>query len=123
MSFKKPFRAQPVKLGEHYQKKRQAKHRVSTARLFIAAIVTGGVVGTASSYLPRNAVQSLFAPRSAKVEAQDVEAAPSASNVYYRFCSDARAAGVAPIHSGEPGYRSGLDADGDGVACEPYRGN
>ena len=41
---------------------------------------------------------------------------------YWRRCADARAAGVAPIYRGEPGYREGLDADADGVACEPYRG-
>lgn len=28
------------------------------------------------------------------------------------------AAGAAPLHRGDPGYRAGLDADGDGVACE-----
>jgi len=33
-----------------------------------------------------------------------------------------RAAGKAPLHAGEPGYRSGLDGDSDGIACEPYRG-
>jgi hypothetical protein len=43
-------------------------------------------------------------------------------SVYYRSCKDAWAAGKAPIHAGQPGYRSGLDADGDGIACEPYRG-
>lgn len=41
---------------------------------------------------------------------------------YWRRCDDARAAGTAPIHRGEPGYREGLDADYDGIACEPYRG-
>jgi hypothetical protein len=41
---------------------------------------------------------------------------------YYRRCADARAAGVAPIYRGEPGYRPPLDADNDGVACEPYGG-
>ncbi|MEU8794622.1 excalibur calcium-binding domain-containing protein [Streptomyces sp. NPDC048643] len=34
----------------------------------------------------------------------------------------ARAAGAAPLHRGDPGYRSELDRDGDGVACEPYPG-
>lgn len=43
-------------------------------------------------------------------------------SVYYRRCADARAVGAAPIYAGEPGYREALDADGDGVACEPYRG-
>ncbi|WP_294048940.1 excalibur calcium-binding domain-containing protein [Sphingopyxis sp.] len=41
---------------------------------------------------------------------------------HWRRCDDARAAGTAPIYRGEPGYRDGLDADNDGIACEPYRG-
>lgn len=40
--------------------------------------------------------------------------------VYYPNCAAARAASVAPINRGEPGYRDELDADGDGIACEPY---
>ncbi|MET9697802.1 excalibur calcium-binding domain-containing protein [Streptomyces sp. NPDC006529] len=47
--------------------------------------------------------------------------ATEAPNAYYRRCADARAAGAAPLHRGEPGYRSELDRDGDGVACEPWR--
>lgn len=37
---------------------------------------------------------------------------------YYANCAAARAAGVAPLHKGDPGYRAGLDRDGDGIACE-----
>lgn len=45
--------------------------------------------------------------------------APSQSTeAYYANCSDARAAGVAPIYRGQSGYRSDLDRDHDGVACE-----
>jgi endonuclease YncB( thermonuclease family) len=40
------------------------------------------------------------------------------SSAYYANCTEARAAGVAPLHEGEPGYRAGLDRDHDGVACE-----
>ncbi|PZO90769.1 MAG: calcium-binding protein [Sphingomonas sanxanigenens] len=40
--------------------------------------------------------------------------------MYYRNCNAARAAGAAPIWRGSPGYREGLDGDGDGIACEPY---
>jgi len=47
--------------------------------------------------------------------------APAQSDVYYKNCAEARAAGAAPLHRGEPGYRPGLDADGDGVACEPKK--
>jgi hypothetical protein len=47
-------------------------------------------------------------------------AAPTADvgPVYYANCSEARAAGAAPIREGEPGYAPHLDRDGDGVACE-----
>jgi hypothetical protein len=41
---------------------------------------------------------------------------------YYSGCNDARAAGVAPIYRGEPGYRPEMDGDDDGIACEPWRG-
>ncbi|MEI7593947.1 MAG: excalibur calcium-binding domain-containing protein [Actinomycetes bacterium] len=41
-----------------------------------------------------------------------------ASTTYFANCTAARAAGVAPLHTGQPGYRSGLDRDGDGIACE-----
>ncbi|WP_324644387.1 GmrSD restriction endonuclease domain-containing protein [Pseudarthrobacter sp. LT1] len=47
-----------------------------------------------------------------------VAAASSATVVYYANCSEAVAAGAAPLYAGTPGYRSGLDGDGDGVACE-----
>lgn len=40
------------------------------------------------------------------------------SSAYYPNCAAACAAGVAPIRQGQPGYRSGLDRDGDGIACE-----
>ena len=53
--------------------------------------------------------------------AQPVQQAPAQSSVYYETCADARAAGAAPLHRGEPGYRPGLDKDGDGVACEPKK--
>lgn len=40
------------------------------------------------------------------------------ADVYYANCAAARKAGAAPIFRGEPGYRSSLDRDGNGVACE-----
>lgn len=42
-------------------------------------------------------------------------------DAYYSGCNEARAAGVTPIYRGEPGYREGMDGDGDGIACEPHR--
>lgn len=38
--------------------------------------------------------------------------------VHYPSCAAAREAGAAPLHAGDPGYREGLDGDGDGIACE-----
>lgn len=43
---------------------------------------------------------------------------PPATDVYYANCTAARAAGAAPLHVGEPGYRTALDRDKDGIACE-----
>ncbi|WP_345260750.1 excalibur calcium-binding domain-containing protein [Streptomyces hundungensis] len=40
------------------------------------------------------------------------------SDVYYKNCTAARAAGVTPLHRGDPGYAPHLDRDGDGIACE-----
>lgn len=53
--------------------------------------------------------------------AESQQAVPPGSgggNTYYANCSEARAAGAAPLHRGEPGYASHLDRDNDGVACE-----
>ena len=40
----------------------------------------------------------------------------------FKNCTEARAAGAAPVRIGEPGYGPHLDRDGDGIGCEPYRG-
>lgn len=40
------------------------------------------------------------------------------TDVYYANCAAARAAGAAPVRSGDPGYARHLDRDGDGIGCE-----
>lgn len=40
------------------------------------------------------------------------------ANVYYSNCSEARAAGAAPVYAGQAGYATHLDRDGDGIGCE-----
>ncbi|MBT2535407.1 excalibur calcium-binding domain-containing protein [Arthrobacter sp. ISL-69] len=47
---------------------------------------------------------------------QTVPQAPAA--VYYANCTAAKAAGAAPLYSGQPGYSTSLDRDRDGIACE-----
>lgn len=49
------------------------------------------------------------------------ETAKIEQSVFYAGCDDARAAGVAPIYAGSPGYREGMHGDRDGIACEPHR--
>ena len=41
-----------------------------------------------------------------------------AAGAYYANCTEAKAAGAAPLYRGEPGYREKLDRDKDGIACE-----
>lgn len=40
--------------------------------------------------------------------------------VAFANCAAVRAAGLAPLRVGEPGYARHLDRDGDGIACESY---
>ena len=40
------------------------------------------------------------------------------SSTFFENCTAAREAGAAPVRSGDPGYGSHLDRDGDGIACE-----
>ena len=54
---------------------------------------------------------------SATVAATAVPEAP-VEQVYYPNCAAARAAGAAPVYSGEPGYGTHLDRDRDGIGCE-----
>jgi len=44
--------------------------------------------------------------------------APTPSSVSYPNCAAVKAAGKSPLLRGQPGYRPGLDRDGDGRACE-----
>lgn len=53
-----------------------------------------------------------------QAEAESMVEDSSGSSAYYENCSAVRAAGAAPIYSGDPGYSRKLDRDGDGVGCE-----
>jgi hypothetical protein len=46
------------------------------------------------------------------------QAGSAAETASYRNCAEARAAGAAPLAAGDAGYRTTLDRDRDGVACE-----
>lgn len=51
-------------------------------------------------------------------EAPTDEPTSGSSGTFFENCTAAREAGAAPLHRGEPGYRSSMDGDGDGIACE-----
>jgi hypothetical protein len=70
-----------------------------TRVLFIIGTVTGGSEQTTT---PEPASEPTTNP----------------NEVHYANCAAVKAAGAAPIHTGDPGYRSGLDRDGDGIGCE-----
>lgn len=57
-------------------------------------------------------------PASGGGRVQSVEDDNNEDSAYYANCTAARAAGVTPLHPGDPGYSRKLDRDGDGVACE-----
>jgi len=57
-------------------------------------------------------------PSSTTAAASSDLATTGPAAVYYPNCAAARAAGKAPLHRGDPGYRPGLDANGDAVACQ-----
>ncbi len=57
-------------------------------------------------------------PRVAPAPMPQMSTDESSGAVYYKNCAAARAADAAPIQQGEPGYRSALDRDGDGTACD-----
>lgn len=75
---------------------------VTTAPVATRAVATTAPASTAAS-----------APGPAEDVAPEVTA-----SAYYANCAAAKADGAAPLHRGDPGYRSGLDRDRDGIACE-----
>jgi len=78
----------------------------------------------------KNAKRGLWSPDTCNGQRQEPKQEAPVSNeptsseisapasVYYANCTAARDAGAAPIYEGQPGYRSALDRNGDGVACE-----
>ena len=54
-----------------------------------------------------------------RIEARKTALAAIPVGKQWRGCAEVRAAGVAPLFKADPGYSDRLDADGDGIACEP----
>lgn len=123
MSFRKPFRSTPVKLGAYYLAKERRAFRNKAVRWVGCAAVGGDLLGAASVTFDNGiASQAATTMKMTAISAGLIRAREPQAGDHWADCGAARAAGTAPIYYGEPGYRSMLDRDGDGIACEPYRG-
>ncbi len=103
-----------------YQYQKQFKAAETMAQQnkagFWAANTCNGITNQSNASSNSSSSQQTTTP-----QPQATQSAPSAatnSSVYYANCTAARNAGAAPIYSGQPGYRSELDRDNDGIACE-----
>ena len=105
MSFKKPFKSEPVILGPYWRaEEMRLRRRKRLRQIGMIALLTSLIFLVGMMATNWTSVRAMLP-------------------TYYPSCAWARAAGAAPISRGSPGYRSGLDADDDGVACEPYVGH
>ncbi len=97
----------------HKTRKKSFSDRLfMTGVLQLAAVAVGAAMIFSGRALPG---MTLFETEEEKAARLAVE-----KSVYYAGCNQVRAAGKAPLYRGQPGYREGMDGDGDGVACEPY---
>jgi len=110
-------------MARRWNHRRVRRARVSSTHILLGAGAIGALAGIGSiGTTPEGRTQLYDVASEASIAAGLArERAPQAGDDWRR-CDDARAAGTAPIYRGEPGYRDGLDADNDGIACEPYRG-
>ena len=110
-------------MARHWKPRQRSRRKASASNLLLGAGLLGAIVGVGSVGTTSDGQAQLYAAAEGFSVATGLarERAPQAGD-HWRRCDDARAAGSAPIYRGEPGYRDGLDADNDGVACEPYRG-
>jgi len=106
--------ATPLERYEYYAARVARVHAARAQHLWLNAIavaVIGTVILAVVSSVSERAAQLNVA--NAAIESETTAPAVEES------CSEAWAAGKAPIYENEPGYRSGLDGNSDGIACEP----
>ena len=84
----------------------------------VSAAMAGKIVDVAQKYLCPSTAIAADPPPTPTEGDENGGATDGGNEVYYKNCAAVEAAGKAPLRRGQPGYRSGLDSDGDGVACE-----
>lgn len=93
--------------------------RLSVPTILLGVAATGLLVGAGSIATTSEGREVLASKANAlSVAIGMTRRRPPEPGDVWRGCNDARAAGTAPIYRGEPGYRDGMDGDGDGIACE-----
>lgn len=119
-------------VGQPYQHKSahqaaEASARASGAGLWAATTCAGLTqappttappVTVPPSTAPPATAPPTTVPRTPPTPTPTTTSPPPRSSGPYANCSEARAAGAAPLYRGDPGYAAKLDRDGDGVACE-----
>ncbi len=91
----------------------------AAASAFAAAGVPGSCTGVGVVVSQSPAAGTVLTGNDrASCEARAPQIVPFSGSAYYKNCTEARAAGAAPLYRGDPGYRIGLDRDHDGIACE-----
>lgn len=100
----------------------EAKAKALRMALWGSSFEPPAAFRSANPHLFRAPSPAPVSPSARRTLARAVPAAAKVAWGVFRNCAAARAAGAAPLYRGRPGYGSHLDADGDGVACEPYRG-
>ena len=122
MTFHKPFKAVPINPAPHYRRAPAQGEARSARSWLLAAGLVGTVIGTGTvAATPEGRTMLMTRAKPVAVAFGVMRERAPESGDYWHGCNDARAAGTAPIYRGEPGYRSEMDGDSDGIACEPYR--
>jgi hypothetical protein len=98
---------------------------LTVTRMFAIAVLTTVVLGSTacspappSEAAPRVTLAPLLIEPGTETTTQPKPTSRPAAEPYYANCAAVRSAGKAPLHRGEAGYRSALDRDNDGLACE-----
>ncbi|GAA4761954.1 excalibur calcium-binding domain-containing protein [Novosphingobium ginsenosidimutans] len=120
MSFRKPFKAVPIKPGPRHRRN-PPEHTTPRVPLLLQAALLGSVIGIGSLAFTANG-RAILSAGLRPAAAPDGQTREPQAGDYWENCAAARRAGVSSINASEPGYRDDMDGDGDGVACEPYNG-
>ena len=96
-----------------YENGKEKSRKQISEKVTIAPVDEIVIVGTQVA-----ASSSPTSPAATSSGSGPTQPTSNGSSVYYANCTEVRNAGAAPIYRGQPGYRSALDRDGDGVACE-----